>query len=379
MSSPDHLVEILAKENALVPGWESAVAAVRRELFVPDTIEADGRLVSRSAQPELWLSLVYADLPLTTQVNDGQRTGTDDYRLPTSSSSMPSVMLQMLDLLQVRESHRVLETGAGTGYNAAWLAHRLGSERVTSVDIDPALAERAAENTAAAGYAPRIVCADADRGWPPGAPYDRLLATYRVPAIPYPWIEQTPRGRIVAPWGGSFFPHNFIALDVQDGVGTGRFTGFPSFMRSRTGRPHRGYLADFVHHHDQAAPRRTALSPWDLAGDSDALFYTGLSLPTAWYLFTEADDGTGAATLWILADDRASWASVEYDGTPRDTYPVRQYGPRRLWDEAEAAYRKWERLDRPARDRAGLTVTREGEQVWLDTDEHVIGVFAVSP
>ncbi|WP_455410030.1 hypothetical protein [Streptomyces hiroshimensis] len=51
-------------------------------------------------------------------------------------------------------------------------------------------------------------------------------------------------------------------------------------------------------------------------------------------------------TLWVLADDRKSWASVDY--VPgHDAFAVEQYGPRRLWDEVEAGYRKWEALGSP--------------------------------
>ncbi|MCM2387809.1 methyltransferase domain-containing protein [Streptomyces albipurpureus] len=371
MSSPARLVEILAAKGALVAGWESAVATVPRELFVPDSIDARGRAVLRSSQLAEWRTWVYDDVALTTQINDGDETAVGIYQLPTSSSSMPSVMLHMLDLLQVNPGQRVLEAGAGTGYNAAWLAHRLGSQQVTSVDIDPVLVERAAKNVAAAGYTPGIVCGDADQGWPPGAPYDRLIATYTVPAVPYAWIEQTPRGRIVTPWGGSFFPHSFLSLDVEAGVGRGRFSGFPSFMRTRNQRPHRGYLRDFLHHTDQATTSHTAVNPWHLVGDSDALFYIGLTLPDAWYVLVEAADDSGEATLWLLADDRGSWASVDY-APGRTDYVVESYGPRQLWDETEAAYRTWEHLGHPTRDRTGLTVTADGERVWLDTEDHII-------
>ncbi|MGW4032447.1 methyltransferase domain-containing protein [Streptomyces sp. NPDC004838] len=364
-------MEILTDKRAIPPGWEGAVGSVRRELFLPDTIEVHGRAVSRSCHPEQWLDHVYGDLPLTTQVNDGNGTPEGGYRLPTSSSSMPSVMLQMLGLLRAEPGHTVLEAGAGTGYNAAWLAHRLGGDRVTSVDIDPGLVERAVRNVTAAGYTPRIVHGDADQGWPPGAPYDRLIATYAVPVSPYAWVEQVPRGRIVAPWGGSFFPHSFVTVQTEGGVGRGRFSGFPSFMRTRNDRPHRGYLADFLHHTDQVDVGRTALNPLDVVGDADALFFIGLALPTVWHLLVEAGDGSGESTWWLLADDRASWASADY--VPgQDDYAVEQYGSRRLWDELETAYRAWERLERPERGRAGLTVDCEGQRVWLDSEEHVI-------
>ncbi|MGV9311783.1 methyltransferase domain-containing protein [Streptomyces sp. NPDC003691] len=371
MSTPGRLVEILTGKGAIPPGWEETVAAVRRELFLPDRFETGGRTVDRRSEPERWLRCVYGDLALITQVDDGRDAPAGAYRLPTSSSSMPSVMLEMLALLRVAAGHRVLEAGAGTGYNAAWLAHRLGGGSVVSVDIDPVLAGQAAGNAAAAGTSPRIVCGDADLGWPPDAPYDRLIATYTVPRIPYAWIEQTPGGRIVAPWGGSFFHASFAVLDVADGVGRGRFHGRPSFMRTRNGRPYRGRLRDFLHHTTDADPARTALDPHRLLRDTDALFAVGLALPRAWYHLVRADDGSGETTLWILADDRASWASVDHAPGRRD-YPVEQYGPERLWDTAEAAFREWERWGRPGRDRFGITVAADGERVWLDSEERVV-------
>ncbi|MFE4829923.1 methyltransferase domain-containing protein [Streptomyces sp. NPDC056672] len=370
LSSAARLLETLAAKGPIPAGWATAVAQVPRELFLPDAVEADGTVISRSEQPEEWLAAVYDDLPLITQVNDGAEVAPGAYQMPTASSSMPTVMLEMLGLLDVREGHRVLELGAATGYNAAWLSHRLGSDHVTTIDIDPALAEGAGKHLSAAGYHPRVVCGRGERGWPQGAPYDRVIATYTVPDIPYAWIEQAPAGRIVAPWGGSFFSHSFAVLDVADGEAHGRFSGYPAFMRSRTGRPYRGYLDDFLHHRDAATGSRTDLSPLAIVSDADALFFIGLDLPDAWYLHVPATDGSGEATLWILADDRRSWAAADYaPGT--DEYEITQYGPRSLWDEAEHSYRRWTERGLPARDRAGLSITRASQSVWLDRPGNV--------
>ncbi|MFJ2178757.1 methyltransferase domain-containing protein [Streptomyces sp. NPDC087851] len=218
----------------------------------------------------------------------------------------------MLELLGVREGQRVLELGAATGYNAAWLAHRLGSDQVTSVDIDPVLAEQAARNLDAAGFHPHVFCGPGEYGWPDNAPYDRVIATYTVPEVPYAWVEQAPTGRIITPWGGSFFPYSFAVLEVTDGEAHGRFTGYPAFMRTRHNRPHRGHLADFLHHREEAAESRTDLSPLTFDGDPDALFFIGLDLPDAWYVRVDADDDSGEATFWILADDRSSWAAADH-------------------------------------------------------------------
>ncbi|MFE3743062.1 methyltransferase domain-containing protein [Streptomyces sp. NPDC059134] len=371
MSCPARLLEILTAQGAVPDGWADTVGAVRREWFLPDTIEAGGATIRRSESPEAWLAAVYDDQHIITQINDGRETPEGAYRLPTSSSSLPSIMLEMLDLLAVREGQRVLELGAATGYHAAWLAHRLGSEQVTSIDIDPVLAERAAGNLEAAGFRPRVFCGPGEHGCPDRAPYDRVVATYTVPEVPYAWVEQAPTGRIVTPWGGSFFPYSFAVLDVGDGEAHGRFTGYPAFMRTRRNRPHRGHLTDFLHHREEGTASRTDLSPLTFDGDPDALFFIGLDLPDAWYLRADADDGSGEATFWILADDRRSWAAAGH--VPgASTYAVTQYGPRALWDEAERSYRRWEKRGRPARDRAGLSVTRDGERVWLDTPGDVV-------
>ncbi|OEJ62780.1 protein-L-isoaspartate(D-aspartate) O-methyltransferase [Streptomyces agglomeratus] len=362
---------MLRERHALPQQWESAVSSVPRELFLPDTIETGDKVISRASEPEAWLETVYDDVSITTQVNDGLPTDGDEYRLPTSSSSQPSIMLEMLTLLDVQVGDKVLELGTGTGLNAAWLAHNLGSQHVTSVEVDQALVAQASKNAEAAGYQPRIVCGDGALGWPEGASYDKVIATYAVPAISYAWVQQAPAGRIVAPWGGSFFPYSFAVLDVQDGRAVGRFTGYPAFMRNRSERPARGYLRDFLHHRDEAVETRTALSPLDLAHHAEALFYVGLALPDAWHLAVNANDDSGEVTLWILADDRSSWAAADY--TPdQDTYLVTQYGPRKLWDEAEAAYRVWDQMGRPDRERAGISVTSDGQYVWLDTEEQVI-------
>ncbi|MFE5869078.1 hypothetical protein ACFQ6V_10550 [Streptomyces roseifaciens] len=68
-----------------------------------------------------------------------------------------------------------------------------------------------------------------------------------------------------------------------------------------------------------------------------------------------------------------SWATAEH--VPgQASYEVEQYGPRRLWDEVEAAYRQWERYGRPERERAGMTVHPGGQDLWLDEPGKPIAV-----
>jgi protein-L-isoaspartate(D-aspartate) O-methyltransferase len=154
---------------------EAAFLAVAREHFVPEVL-ADGGL-----------NAVYRDDAIVTK-RDGQG-------LPLSSSSQPSLMAKMLELLDVQPGGHVLEIGAGTGYNAALLAHITGpSGRVTSIDIDPDLARRARRSLRDAGTSAAIITGDGREGHPPNAPYDRIIATAGADGIPRAWLEQLSEG-----------------------------------------------------------------------------------------------------------------------------------------------------------------------------------------
>ncbi|MEU1226386.1 methyltransferase domain-containing protein [Streptomyces sp. NPDC005828] len=177
------------------PAWRAAFAEVPRHLFVPYYyVSAAGgyeRLWSGAPEPERrdrWLRGAYADTAIATRIRDGELV---------SSASQPSLMALMLDALDVRDGHDVLEIGAGSGYHAALLCHRLGEEHVTTVDLDEEIAESARTHLAVAGYRPAVLAADGARGCPERAPYDRIVATCAVPSVPYPWLAQCRPGALV--------------------------------------------------------------------------------------------------------------------------------------------------------------------------------------
>ncbi|HMH38968.1 MAG TPA: methyltransferase domain-containing protein, partial [Streptosporangiaceae bacterium] len=162
-------------------GDERIAAALRdvpRHLFLPHLPPADAYL---------------DDAIVTKRDADGQ---------PISSSSQPAIMAIMLDQLTLAPGQRVLEIGAGTGYNAALMRHIVGpSGTVISVDIEADLADRAREHLASAGYPDvTVVAADGADGYPPGAPYDRVIATVGVSDLAPAWLHQAgPGARIVVP------------------------------------------------------------------------------------------------------------------------------------------------------------------------------------
>jgi protein-L-isoaspartate(D-aspartate) O-methyltransferase len=156
----------------------AALRDVPRHLFLPHLPPEDAYL---------------DDAIVTKRDADGQ---------PISSSSQPAIMAIMLDQLTLAPGQRVLEIGAGTGYNAALMQHIIGpAGTVASVDIEAELADRAREHLASAGYQNvTVVAADGADGYPPGAPYDRVIATVGVSDLAPAWLDQAgPGARIVVP------------------------------------------------------------------------------------------------------------------------------------------------------------------------------------
>ncbi|WP_411105552.1 methyltransferase domain-containing protein [Streptomyces sp. cmx-4-9] len=212
-------VRELAAAGALDdPAWRAAFAAVPRHVFVPYFWTGRGagheRLWAEDPDPEQrarWLRGVYTDAPLATRLRDGELL---------SSSSQPSLMARMLTALDVRDGDHVLEIGAGTGYNAALLCHRLGDDLVTTVDLDEEITESARAHLARLGYHPAVVTGDGDRGCPSRAPFDRIMVTCTLPLIPPAWLGQCrPGARILAP-----LSTGLIALTVRDpAFAEGRF------------------------------------------------------------------------------------------------------------------------------------------------------------
>jgi protein-L-isoaspartate(D-aspartate) O-methyltransferase len=374
--SADHaaLVDALYASGAVDGDWADAFRAVPRHLFVPDAVwtglRPPLRSVVRQDDPTEWSELVHSDVALVTQVDDGDTPAGQPGRYPTSSISQPSLVAMMLARTQLAPGHRVLEIGTGTGYNAALLAYRLGAVAVTSVEIDPALAAAARAALGKAGFGGvAVITGDGALGHPRGAPYDRVLSTATCHLVPRAWIEQTqPGGRIVTPWASSYHNGALLHLDVtDDGAASGHFDGNVSFMWLRDQRIPFGWLAS----QPEVTYQQTTTSahPYRL-NDVSASFVIGLLVPGCHYQLITRNGDPYDAVMWLFDPTTGSRASVTI--TPRATeFPIGQYGPRHLWDEAIAAYDWWGSVGRPDYSRFGLTVTPDGEQhAWLDSPQH---------
>jgi protein-L-isoaspartate(D-aspartate) O-methyltransferase len=173
------LVRHLESTSAIrSPAVRAAFLAVPRELFIPEVAE------------RLGLEAVYLDEVYPTK--------TDPRGDAISSSSQPAIMASMLEDLSVLPGHSVLEIGAGTGYNAALLSALVGPNgAVTSVELDPELADRAGGAVHAAGQHASIVAGDGREGWAANAPYDRIIVTASSLEVPRALLDQLKEGGLL--------------------------------------------------------------------------------------------------------------------------------------------------------------------------------------
>jgi protein-L-isoaspartate(D-aspartate) O-methyltransferase len=115
--------------------------------------------------------------------------------------SQPFIVAAMTAALQLNASKRVLEIGAGSGYQSAVLA--LLSREVFGIEVRSDLAQAAAERLKRLGYHNvHIHCGDGSVGLKEFAPFDAILVAAAAPAVPGPLLEQMSEGaRLIVPVG----------------------------------------------------------------------------------------------------------------------------------------------------------------------------------
>lgn len=364
------LAATVAAASGVDPQWAAAFAQVPRHVFVPrfypnlDPPEAlDG---ADPDQRVSWLDAVYRDETLVTQY--GLTPGTTDLWQPTSSATRPSLMARMLTLLDVHDGHRVLEIGTGTGYHAALLCHRLGATHVASLDIDPELVETARKRLAALGFSPVLTTGDGAVGLAEHAPYDRIISTCAVPAIPPAWVTQLrPGGLIVTDLRGELASSLIVARDTGDGAVSGAFLAEPGhfmWLRAHVDNPLRdgGQISTHIDY-DEARITTTQLDP-DVLDDPDFRFFLQLTAPGIGQIWTST---RGDRTLIHIRGEGGAWA--EFDPA---TGTLTQGGPADLVDHIQHAATRWNHLERPHPSRLGITAGPTGQIIWLDTPQHPI-------
>jgi len=188
--------------------------------------------------PEAPLRSAYADDVYVTKRNsDGDAV---------SSASQPAIVAEMLEQLDIRPGHRVLEIGAGTGYNAALLDALVGPcGSVTTVDIDDDTVLRARKALDEIGCERvQVIQGDGELGFAEGAPYDRIIVTVGTWDLPPAWWDQlADGGRLVAPLTIRGCEHS-VAFDYRDGVMRSRSIVGCGFMPMRGLGSHEGQTVE---------------------------------------------------------------------------------------------------------------------------------------
>ncbi|MBV9160096.1 MAG: methyltransferase domain-containing protein [Pseudonocardiales bacterium] len=372
--------------------WRELITQVPREPFIPETIWVDiGAAHSQSGFTALskhdhlqrWRELVAANEPVITQVDEGHTTAGNTGWSPSSSCSKPSIVADMLDALNLRPGHSVLEIGTGTGWNAALLCRRVGPRgRVVSIEVDPMIADGARAALAATGYSPLVITGDGTEGYPDAAPYDRVLSTAAVrESVPQAWLAQTrPGGLIVTPWGTDYCNGVLLTLHVAaDHRATGRFSEDLAFMRLRAHR-RRFYEPDQAQI-QQAQVSTTDVHGWDffrLINSDQAGFAIGVQVPHCALTVELHKFGEDHHLLELDDITTQSWARLDAHLTSPNPLLVHQLGPRRLWDEAVAAYDWWYEHGKPHPTRFGMTMTTHTQTVWLDNPNTVVRAFTLA-
>lgn len=316
-------------------GWRAAIAATPRHLFVPRWWE-DGpqgwELRDGPSDEKAWMHAAYRDQTLVTSVDglhaDHAGAGDRPCGPPTSSSTLPSLVLRMYRHALLYPGAGILDVGTGSGYGCALLATRFRAATITSIDVDPYLTSTATERLAGIGLQPHVITCDAT-GPLPGE-YDRIASMVSVKPVPASWLAALrPGGRLVTVLAGTTLI--ITATKGEDGWAHGRIEwDRAAFMAARTSARYppslldqmAGRMRDDDAGHSQGRyPVLNVAEAWELSSMLE------VSAPGIEHFYREEGDGT--RTAWMLHPD-GSWARASARGTGPPA--VAQAGPQRLWD-----------------------------------------------
>ncbi|GII83428.1 protein-L-isoaspartate O-methyltransferase [Sphaerisporangium siamense] len=326
------------------------MAATARHLLVPRWWEADGEgadwggLRDGPSDRNVWMEAAYSDRTLVTQAGDRHadhaRPGERCSGWPTSSATLPSLVVRMLRHLEVFPGAAVLDVATGSGYSAALLSRLLEDELVTSIDVDPYLTEMAAERLDQMDLRPKVVTCDAT-GTLPGE-FDGIVSMVSVRPVPASWLAALrPGGRLVTVISGTSLI--ITANKREDGGATGTVERDRAmFMKTRHGtdyppEPAGLWIAAFEQEGEEVTTGRYPMvnvsDAWELRSMLEVV------CPGIEHRYRESSDD-GRQTAWMAHPD-GSWAraSAIWDELPT----VRQGGPRRLWDTLDEVRHHWMR------------------------------------
>ncbi|MFD9717855.1 methyltransferase domain-containing protein [Streptomyces sp. NPDC059076] len=320
--------------------WTTPLARTARHKLIPrwwEREESGGwTLRIGTDNPELWMEAAYSDRSLITRVGklhaDHAEPEARAEGLPTSSATLPSLVVRMLRHGRLGDGLDLLDLGTGAGGLTAYAARRLGSQHVTSVDVDPYLTRAAAERLAPMGFRPQFLALDATVEIP--GTYDRIIATVGMPAGPglRPMLGALREGgRLAITLGRTSLIITGWKHASGDVIGTVE-RDMAGFMVTRTS--------------DDYLPVSAGLFALAREADGEEVStgrYPVVDLANAWELRSMLEFTTPGVELDYEQRDRnrtaylahpdGSWARASAEWTKPPT--VHQGGPQRLWTTLE--------------------------------------------
>ncbi|MCK9893370.1 methyltransferase domain-containing protein [Frankia sp. AgB32] len=229
----------------------------------------------------------------------------------------------------------VADVGTGSGYGAALLARRYGGDHVTTLDIDPYLAEAATHRLSGLGLHPTAVTVDAT-GPLPGS-YDRIVSMVSVPSIPPSWLAALrPGGRLVTVITGTWMI--LTATKTPKGIIGQVERDLAAFMGVRNGPDYPRAPVDVEQLTDREGEQvGTGRYPVvDVANAWELSTLLTLVVPGVRHDYQRGTDGQHTA---IIHHPDGSWARATATGT--EPPMVHQGGPRRLWEVLDTVRDDW--------------------------------------
>ncbi|MFH9420365.1 ATP-grasp peptide maturase system methyltransferase [Streptomyces sp. NPDC017529] len=368
------LAQTLTHAGVNASGWLDAVRTVPRHLFVPGFyLPADGRdatglplwePVTADGDSARWLAAAYSDITLITQF-DGEEADWKDRAVrhggaPTSSSTLPSLVVRMWADADVRPGHTVLEIGTGSGYSTALACAYIGSDAVTSIEVDAHRLNQAATALDNAGYTPTLAVSDGLYGYWPEAPFDRIVAACSFRSVPPALIAQTcPGGKVLLTLSGWLYGYARVLLTVaEDGTAEGPLlNGTVSFMSART----------------HAAPAFGNPAHWaaDMPGDTREVRHAPERITAttteAFHLRFLAQSAAPSAQLTTFGDrtyliDTVT-GSVAILTRHDSGWRAQEKGPVRLWECIEAVIDVYDQAGKPPPATFRLHVDSSGQRL----------------
>ncbi|MBV9690660.1 MAG: methyltransferase domain-containing protein [Ktedonobacteraceae bacterium] len=339
------------------PLLEEAFSSVPRHAFLDHFYIRDmahsrlaWRLVQAPPVEEIstWLGAIYTSDSLITKLNG--------INIPISSSSEPGVMAIMLDALDVQRGMRVLEIGTGTGYNAALLAHMVGDPHlVFTVEIDPEMAQLAQQRLdQVVGTGTTVYAGNGLEGYPPGVPFDRIIATASHHTVPHAWLDQLRQeGVLVMPFTGNMGTGSLLQVKKEGMTRAvhGRFLRGLAFMHMRESiqesPPIIQRLLSQCLTHPVVATMPLVKTEFDLEllSNPDFTFVLQLEFPQVYFCSMQKPPSTSPTFCLV---DAASQGMVAFCPTEqKDAWLVEVRGEPGMWEKIYHAYQRWLEFGRP--------------------------------